>query len=127
MKDDKGAEANRRRAISELPRPSFDTGDKSSKSNATRNDSNTNNATKSASTTALASESSPGSSGKADKVPEKPQVNESSECECSEHYPTIVMDQIYSNSVEGMYNILFHDDFMKKFLVENQKLTGKGT
>lgn len=106
-KDEKVTE-NRRRAVSELPKPKLDD------LNTPANDSVSKS---------VPAEPATESTGQ-DKSTEKTQVNENSECVCTDHYPTTVMEQVYGGSVEGMYNLLFNNDFMKKFLVENQKLTG---
>lgn len=58
------------------------------------------------------------------KTAEKPQVNEKTECECAskgDHYPTIVMDQVYNGTLEKFYDLFYEGDFMKTFLVDNQK------
>ncbi|GAA5797667.1 hypothetical protein HPULCUR_003058 [Helicostylum pulchrum] len=106
VKDEKVTD-NRRRAVSELPKPKLDDMNKCADD--------------------LVGKSAPADptteSTRQDKPTEKAQVNEISECECTDHYPTTVMEQVYGGSVEGMYNLLFNNDFMKKFLIENQKLT----
>lgn len=113
--------AARRRAVSELPRPNFQTDDKPTKTNTPPNDSGTNTPSKTAN----------GDAATADKAAETtPQIYEKTECECgkngsTEHYPNVVMDQVYSGSLEKIYNLLFHSEFIKKFFIEDQKLTGK--
>lgn len=99
---------NRRRAVSESPKPKLDDINTSASDSVSK---------------PVPAEPATESTGP-DKPTEKAQVNEKSECECPDHYPTTVMEQVYGGSVEGMYNLLFNNDFMKKFLVENQKLTG---
>ncbi|KAI7887724.1 GRAM domain-containing protein [Mucor mucedo] len=59
-----------------------------------------------------------------DKPVEKPQLHDTTDCDCTpDHFQTTVMDQVYSGSLESLYNLLYHSGFMKKFLVENQKST----
>jgi hypothetical protein len=54
------------------------------------------------------------------------QVHEKTTCECSaDHYPNIVQDQVYPGTIQSMYNLFFKDPFMKDFLANNQKTTGK--
>ncbi|KAG2230057.1 hypothetical protein INT48_005260 [Thamnidium elegans] len=85
IKDEKVTE-NRQRAISELPKPKLDDLDKSA-----------NDSVNKPVPTETATEST-----KQDKPAEKAQVNETSDCECPDHYPTTVMEQVYGGSVEGI-------------------------
>lgn len=56
----------------------------------------------------------------------KPQVHEKTDCECNgDHFPNVVMDNIYYGTLEKFDDLLFKSDFMSKFLVDNQKSTGK--
>ncbi|KAL9553447.1 hypothetical protein MBANPS3_003286 [Mucor bainieri] len=115
--------AARRRAMSEAPRPNFQSNEEEKASKASA-----------ASSGAAAADGKPAKSGDpaadgasaaaaADSA--KPQqLHEKTDCECSannEHYPTVVMDQVYNGTVEKIYNLLFDSGFMKKFLVDNQK------
>jgi hypothetical protein len=95
--------AARRRAASELPRPKAGLTD--DKQNTPANDA------KPESTEATA---------------EKTQVNEKTECACGTnggHYPTTVMDQVYNGTVEKVFKLFYEGDFMKNFLIDNQKST----
>ncbi|ORZ14689.1 hypothetical protein BCR42DRAFT_417458 [Absidia repens] len=54
------------------------------------------------------------------------QIKEKTECVCAgtgEHYPNIIMDQVYSGSIETIQNLLYTCGFMKEFLAENEKAT----
>lgn len=104
--------AARRRAISEVPKPSFQTENKPTNENTTQKLS-----------PPIADDVL---DARPDKPVEKPQLHETTECDCSnEHYATTVMDQVYSGTLESMYNLLYHSEFMRKFLLENQKSAGK--
>lgn len=104
--------AARRRAMSEVPKPTFQTESKAANDNTTQK-----------STTQVVDKSS---NAKSDKPAEKPQLHDTTDCDCSaDHFLTTVMDQVYSGTLESLYNLLFHSGFMKKFLLENQKSTGK--
>jgi hypothetical protein len=118
-KKDQDATA-RRRAVSELPRPSFQSDDKPAKSNTPPNDSGINSPPKSSGNDDAANR-------KTDKAAGVPQVHEKTECECAKnggHYPNVVMNQVYGISLEKIYNLLFHSEFIKKFFVEDQKVIG---
>lgn len=54
------------------------------------------------------------------------QLHEKTECAClksGDHYPKVVLDQTFPCTIESLYNLLYRDNFMKKFLTE-QKNTG---
>jgi hypothetical protein len=56
------------------------------------------------------------------------QVHEKTDCNCnSDHYPNVVMDQVYPGTIESIYNLLFKDNLLKDFLTQNQKATGMMT
>ncbi|KAI8884506.1 hypothetical protein K501DRAFT_247618 [Backusella circina FSU 941] len=58
------------------------------------------------------------------KPKETIQVHEKTECSCnSDHYPNVVMNQVYPGTIESIYNLLFKDDFLRDFLTQNQKAT----
>ncbi|KAI8335651.1 hypothetical protein EDC96DRAFT_450661 [Choanephora cucurbitarum] len=103
-KDSQGLQDStaRRRAQSELPKPNFQTmNEKPSKSGMDEGAEKPKQSTES-----------------------RPQINEKTECECGQsgsHYPNVVMDQVYSGNIEKMYDLLFVNNFMKDFLVDNQK------
>lgn len=40
------------------------------------------------------------------------------------HYPSTVMDQTYTCSMETLYNLLYHCGFVAKYLTEVEKSTG---
>ncbi|OBZ88091.1 putative membrane protein C20F10.07 [Choanephora cucurbitarum] len=103
FKDAKLADSTaRRRAQSELPKPNFQMmNEKPSKSSMDEGAEKPKQSTES-----------------------RPQINEKTECECGQsgtHYPNVVMDQVYSGNIEKMYDLLFVNNFMKDFLVDNQK------
>ncbi|ORX48024.1 hypothetical protein DM01DRAFT_1338860 [Hesseltinella vesiculosa] len=58
----------------------------------------------------------PVSSTTATAVPSAP-----TQCQCDTHHPHIVMDQTYSCSLETLYQLLYHTDFVKKYLVDVEK------
>lgn len=54
------------------------------------------------------------------------QTRTQTECACAksnDHYPKVVMDQVFDCTIEEVYNLLYHGDFIRKFL-EDQKNTG---
>ncbi|CAO3590838.1 unnamed protein product [Absidia cylindrospora] len=54
------------------------------------------------------------------------QIKEKTECVCAntgEHYSNIIMDQVYSGSIETIQNLLYTCGFMKEFLADNEKST----
>ncbi|RCH97507.1 hypothetical protein CU098_006695 [Rhizopus stolonifer] len=92
---------SRRRAQSELPRPNFQTMNEKA-----------------------GNEKKPDGGSPDTKEEPKPQVHEKTECECGQngnHYPNLVMDQVYNGTLDQLYNLLFDSDFMKDFLIDNQK------
>lgn len=112
--------AARRRAMSEAPRPNFQSNEeeKSASKAAT--------ATTAAADGTSAKSSDPATDNTKEGDAKPQQVHEKTDCDCSnEHYPTVVMDQVYNGTLEKIYNLLFDSGFMKKFLVDNQKSTGK--
>lgn len=120
--------AARRRAMSEAPRPNFQSNEeeKSSKAAATANGTVAANGKSTKSSDPAANAASATNTTKEGDA--KPQVHDKTDCECStnnEHYPNVVMDQVYNSTLEKIYNIIFDSEFMKKFLVDNQKSTGK--
>ncbi|KAI7905189.1 uncharacterized protein BX663DRAFT_550017 [Cokeromyces recurvatus] len=116
-KDTKNIDAARRRAISEIPQPTykFENDAKLPNINHGSNE-NKNETTKN---------KSPIEGIESDKKEEvTKQAYDKTECECSnkgEHFPNVVMDQVYDSTIENMYKLMFINDFMKNFLVENQK------
>lgn len=40
----------------------------------------------------------------------------------NEHYPNVVLDAVYPTSVETLHNLLYTTDFVRNFLVEEQKV-----
>lgn len=120
--------AARRRAMSEAPRPNFQSNDdeKSSKAAATSNNASTADGKLAKSSDAAANAVSTTDKSKEENA--TPQVHEKTDCECgdkNEHYPNVVMDQVYNGTLEKIYNLLFDSGFMKKFLIDNQKSLGK--
>ncbi|KAK4510024.1 uncharacterized protein ATC70_006193 [Mucor velutinosus] len=116
--------AARRRAMSEAPRPNFQSNDEEKSSKASTTTTNGTSAAKSNGPTVNSTSSATNNAKEGDAKPQ--QVHEKTDCECSannEHYPTIVMDQMYNGTLEKIYNMLFDSGFMKKFLIENQKST----
>ncbi|EPB93087.1 hypothetical protein HMPREF1544_00161 [Mucor circinelloides 1006PhL] len=118
--------AARRRAMSEAPRPNFQSNEeeKSSKAAATANGTVAANRKSTKSSDPAANAASATNTTKEGDA--KPQVHDKTDCECStnnEHYPNVVMDQVYNSTLEKIYNIIFDSEFMKKFLVDNQKST----
>ncbi|OAD01683.1 hypothetical protein MUCCIDRAFT_163651 [Mucor lusitanicus CBS 277.49] len=110
--------AARRRAMSEAPRPNFQSNEeeKSASKAAT--------ATTAAADGTSAKSSDPATDNTKEGDAKPQQVHEKTDCDCSnEHYPTVVMDQVYNGTLEKIYNLLFDSGFMKKFLVDNQKST----
>ena len=108
LKESKNTTA-RRRAISELPRP---------KQGLTEDST--------AAETSADGKATPVTTAATETTDEKPQVNEKTECDCGtkgEHYPTTVMDQVYNGTLEKVYQLFFEGDFVKTFLLENQKST----
>lgn len=57
------------------------------------------------------------------------QSKPTTDCQCvknaEDHYPNVVMDQTYHCSMETLYNLLYQSDFVKKFLIDIEKNTGK--
>jgi hypothetical protein len=104
-KDLKNIDPNRRRAMSEAIRPNFQTIDGSSN-------------------IGKASSKVP-TEGTAKETETKPQLHEKTDCECGDHYPNVVFDQTYGGTLEKFYDLLYKNEFMTKFLTENQKTTGK--
>ncbi|CAO3694371.1 unnamed protein product [Rhizopus stolonifer] len=51
------------------------------------------------------------------------QKHEKTNCTCESHYPNVVLDIVYNGSLEKIYKLLFQDDFLEKFLLEDQKST----
>ncbi|CAO3586372.1 unnamed protein product [Absidia cylindrospora] len=55
------------------------------------------------------------------------QKHDQTQCNCTEttddHYPNVVMDQVYQCSMETLYNLLCHSGFVKKYLTEVQRST----
>ncbi|ORZ16415.1 hypothetical protein BCR42DRAFT_491458 [Absidia repens] len=55
------------------------------------------------------------------------QKHDQTQCNCTEtaddHYPNVVMDQVYHCSMETLYNLLCHSGFVKKYLTEVQRST----
>ncbi|CEP07937.1 hypothetical protein [Parasitella parasitica] len=118
--------AARRRAMSEAPRPHFQSNEeeKTSKSVTTSDAAATDGKPAKSNDTAAANATS--GTDKPKEGDAQPQVHDKTDCDCgvnNEHYPNVVMDQVYSGSLEKIYNLLFDSVFMKKFLVENQKST----
>jgi hypothetical protein len=117
--------AARRRAMSEAIRPSFMKTEEKAPKTAAANEPTANNKERSS------SNGNGGSTAVSDKAVKeaapKAQVHEKTECGCSssDHYPNVVMDQVYNGTLEKIYNLTFDSGFMKKFLLENQKSTGK--
>ncbi|CAO3613727.1 unnamed protein product [Mucor fragilis] len=119
--------AARRRAMSEAPRPNFQSNDqeKSSKAAANGGAAADGKSVKSGDPAANGASSSATENAKEGDAKSQ-QVHDKTNCECStnnEHYPNVVMDQVYNGTLEKIYNMLFDSGFMKKFLVENQKST----
>lgn len=117
--------AARRRAMSEAIRPSFSKIEEKAPKAAATNGPSANNKEKPSSN---ANGELIASSDKALKKTEpKAQVHEKTECSCSssDHYPNVVMNQVYNGTLEKIYNLMFDSGFMKKFLIENQKSLGK--
>lgn len=103
--------AARRRAMSEVPKSSFQIDNKS-----TNDDTSQKSASPQTGKTSNVSSNKP---------VEKPQLYDNTDCDCSsDHFPTTVMDQVYNGTLESLYNLMFQSGFMKKFLLENQKSTG---
>ena len=53
---------------------------------------------------------------------------QSSVCDClksGEHHPNVALDTTFTGTVEKIYNLMFTSGFMRKFLEENEKCTGK--
>ncbi|KAL7327348.1 hypothetical protein PS15p_205794 [Mucor circinelloides] len=118
--------AARRRAMSEAPRPNFQSNEeeKSSKAAATANGTVAANGKSTKSSDPAANAASATNNTKEGDA--KPQVHDKTDCECStnnEHYPNVVMDQVYNSTLEKIYNIIFDSEFMKRFLIDNQKST----
>ncbi|KAI9310764.1 hypothetical protein BX666DRAFT_1151055 [Dichotomocladium elegans] len=47
------------------------------------------------------------------------QIHEKTECECLKngtHFPNVVLDQTYRCTMDALYNLLYHGDFIEKFL-----------
>jgi hypothetical protein len=114
--------AARRRAMSEAVRPSFSKSEEKAPSTAVVNEPSANAKEKTS-----PSNGNNTSTAGSDKAEAKPQVHEKTECGCSssDHYPNVVMDQVYNGTLEKIYNLMFDSGFMKKFLVENQKSLGR--
>jgi hypothetical protein len=54
------------------------------------------------------------------------QAKEKTECVCAgDHYPNTVLDEVYDGNLEAMYSLLYTCGFMKKFLTEDEGLSGK--
>ncbi|RCI04295.1 hypothetical protein CU098_012666, partial [Rhizopus stolonifer] len=53
------------------------------------------------------------------------QKHEKTNCACESHYPNVVLDIVYNGSLEKIYKLLFQDDFLESFLLEDQKSTGQ--
>ncbi|EIE82909.1 hypothetical protein RO3G_07614 [Rhizopus delemar RA 99-880] len=51
------------------------------------------------------------------------QKHEKTNCKCENHYPNVVLDTTYNGTVERIYKLLFHDEFLETFLIDNQKST----
>lgn len=123
--------AARRRAMSEAPRPNFQSNDDEKSSKAAAAAATSNNASTADGKPAKSSDAAANAASATDKSKEgdaTPQMHEKTDCKCddkSEHYPNIVMDQVYNGTLEKIYNLFFDSGFMKKFLVDNQKSLGR--
>ncbi|KAG1408331.1 hypothetical protein G6F60_001525 [Rhizopus arrhizus] len=51
------------------------------------------------------------------------QKHEKTNCKCENHYPNVVLDTTYNGTIEKIYKLLFHDEFLETFLIDNQKST----